>query len=299
VVQGVHGLAIVSALLLGFAAIRIGSGRLGQDADLTLYAMSVGAHAAVSVAIFPSLYRNMLEIKRDELKDESWAPYIAAYLIFAATLGGLAFMTRALVFPAGATIPLAFMDLRVSFSYILGFVAVAPGVIGLWFIQVALRRLRVQIAQDNLDGGSAHVLERLQYFWALARRVAIVLGAALGVSTLSTGIFRNAVLGTSALPEAEFPAEYTLFFGALLAAGLGFIYVPCHLTVQNACREFSELVYPTPSDPRAWSDWLTARRALEQFLGLETALDRTFPTIFAILAPFLGSAVSVLVSSSS
>ena len=163
-----------------------------------------------------------------------------------------------------------------------GFFVALSALIGLWLVEAA-------VATPEFGGTLAEYLElrgRLQGFLAAA---AAIVGAAM----LATGGLRTAI--TSNVQGADFPSQYSLYYGAYLSVVLLIAYTPAHLALRRVGQGLLDSYAPVPkSAPASWSGWLSERGAVESLLQLDAAFGKSLQTGLAIATPFIGSAIGVL-----
>jgi hypothetical protein len=191
--------------------------------------------------------------------------------------------------PAVPDYPLAHHRAKGLVLTTVGFVITLLALVGIWLVGEASARLA------SADGGKA-VPEYLVLRGEL-RRFLTAAAAIIGAATLSTGALRSAILAN--VHDASFPSEYVLYYGAYFSLLLALAYAPAYLTFREVGRDLVNTLLPLPRDgPDSWSDWYANRRALEGLLELDVATSKGLQTGLAIAAPFVGSAIGLLLGTS-
>lgn len=178
---------------------------------------------------------------------------------------------------------------------VLGAVAAAPAVIGLWRVQCRLRRIGDLLGERTTelrraDDVLADLIEcRKDKSVCLA-----VLAVLVTTAVINTGAVRRAYLATGTRPEL-FPPEWVLLYGALFTLVLLLLYVPVFVTWRSRCLEFTDEIYPLPADARPTDEWVNGRTRLVQLLGADTSISKNLTAAFGILVPLAISVLSVVI----
>jgi len=160
---------------------------------------------------------------------------------------------------------------------------------GMWLVESVIERRR-----------SSQRMKALVEYLRLRddlRRFLDAAAAIIGAATLSTGALRGAVVAE--VPGAEFPPEYVLYYGAFFSVLLALAYAPPLLACRNAGRQLADTLLPLPdAEPGSWADWHANRGALEALMELDVATSKGMRTGLAVAAPFVGSAIGLLLGTS-
>jgi len=179
---------------------------------------------------------------------------------------------------------------------------------GIWVIYWGLSRLKDQIAeagnaQKPSDASADAVLATKRQILSdllLARTKLLALlsavGALIGVSVLTTGALRNALLSVKPVggKVIGYPIEYVLINGLFYSALLAVIYIPAYFRLQDRSRDYIEMVFPVPDEGHYASDKYTDRDNLEKLLQIDASVGETLQTGLAIIAPLMATLLSVL-----
>jgi hypothetical protein len=193
-----------------------------------------------------------------------------------------------------------------SFFLALGLLASSPSVMGIWVIDWGLSRMTDQINEakkaQKLFGTNTDKIMMRQILsdLLLARTKLLALlsavGALIGVSVLTTGALRNALLSVKGANggTVDYPIEYVLIDGLFYSALLAVIYIPAYFRLQDRSRDYIEMVFPAPDKGHYSSDEYTNRDNLGKLLHIDASVQETFQTGLAIIAPLLATLLSVL-----
>jgi hypothetical protein len=178
---------------------------------------------------------------------------------------------------------------------LLGLVAAAPAVLGLWLVYARLRVIAEVLKGDlplvrRADEVLADLLGCRQTLSTCLAVLSLLVTAAL----IDTGGLRRALL-RHGLPDQRFPAELVLLYGAFFTLVTLLIYVPAYVTWRSRAHDFTDAVYPLPPDARPEEDWSTGRTRLIQLLGADAPVSKNLTAAFGILAPLATSVLSVVV----
>jgi hypothetical protein len=166
-----------------------------------------------------------------------------------------------------------------------GFLVALSALAGMWLVEAAIERRRPNRRMRAL-------VEYLRLRDDL-RRFLDTAAAIIGAATLSTGALRGAVVAE--VPGAEFPAEYVLYYGAFFSVVVALAYMPALLACRNVGRQLADTLLPLPdAEPGSWADWYANRRALEALMELDAATSKGMRAGLAVAAPFIGSALGLL-----
>ncbi len=191
--------------------------------------------------------------------------------------------------PAVPDYPLAHHRAKLLILTAVGFGVTLLALIGMWLVEAASVRLASGRGENALPE-YLRLRGDLRYFLTAA---AVIIGAA----TLSTGALRSAILAN--VHGASFPPEYVLYYGAYFSLLLALAYAPAYFTFRQVGRDLENALLPLPKgSPNAWSDWYANRKALEGLLELDVATSKGLQTGLAIAAPFIGSAIGLLLGTS-
>jgi hypothetical protein len=175
------------------------------------------------------------------------------------------------------------------------FVAITAGV-GIWTVRAAIET-RFDGRRPDEEGGrtskewAADILllrKHLQGFIGL-------LGAMVGLGTLTKGALRQAFLATGGDP-GQFPSDYVLIHGAYFSALLAMVYAPTHAVLAEVGTRLVDAVFPGDSpllDLKKSAGWQADRKAMEDLLHLGTAATDDLRACLSILAPLASSVVAV------
>jgi hypothetical protein len=184
--------------------------------------------------------------------------------------------------------PLAHHGWKIGLVSVFGVLTVGlPALVGMLWVRIAANRVRpADLTRESDMYG--HLRVSLQ-------RLLRLLGAGVGLSTLSTGALQQALVENSRL-STPFPSQLILLWGAGATVLVMLAYVPAYLSLQDLGRGLINRVLPMPAFGSSdWFDWDAKRKTMSAYLQLDQSLlDRLESGIF-ILAPLLSAAVAVAV----
>jgi len=185
--------------------------------------------------------------------------------------------------------PLSHHHVRISILLGLG---TAIALIGIQAVALVHRAARQR--PPTLKGALAHFL----FLRDELQTLLFFLGAIIGAATLATGALRIALIDAGKTTTHDFPAPAVLAYGGYFTLLLVAVYAPAYASLLTLGKRLEDEICGAlpeqPEDPAAWSGWLAQRAAVEGFLQLNVSAGDRLKTGLAILAPFVGSAVSLL-----
>jgi hypothetical protein len=182
---------------------------------------------------------------------------------------------------------LPYHSLKVGLLTLVGALVSLVAARGVWFVHGGLK----QLADERLDTRSA-----MSTFLALQSelyRFLGTLGAILGLLILSTSAQREAVLAYA--PKTEYGYELVLVYGFFFSILVASVYLPTYLTLVHVGTGIRDAYFPQvlPSSPD-WEGRTAKREKLGSLLELQTGPLGRFKASVAILTPFIGSLVGLL-----
>ena len=255
-----------------------------------IWAATAAASIAVFVAMAVALWRRDPAWKRPDHGWRRWAPpllYAAlAVLTFLAEHALLALdLTPALPTP---------VSVRLSLVYVVGALAAAPAVLGLWAVYARLRELDQELADPSAAVSPAAVMNLLLHAGRQAQRYLLGLTVIVSVKVLITGVMRKALLAAGYPPD-QLPSLLLLLHGLFLTVWVLSVYLPFYLTWHACLARFMEASYPPPQTGLPTKDWVDNRERLKQVLHGNATLKQNLTAAFGILAPFGGSLLSLAI----
>jgi hypothetical protein len=170
-----------------------------------------------------------------------------------------------------------------------GFLVTLLALVGMWLVEAAIGR-------SGTNQRAKAMVEYLRLRADLGRFLSAA-AAIIAAATLSTGALRGAVLAN--VPGEKCPPEYVLYYGAYFSALLALAYAPAYITCREAGRRLADALLPLPDEESgSWADWYANRKALEALMELDIATSKGMQTGLAVAAPFLGSAIGLLLGTS-
>lgn len=262
-----------------------GNRALAETGEFGVWSLLIGA----SAVLFAFLFAHSLHLTdwRRVAGVAVWKPALA-YGIFAAILFTFQWKTGS---PIGNLKPTTAIGVSRTLL-VLGLIAAAPAVLGLWLNHTRLRRIsRVFDGEERAQ--AADVLGELLECKRANGICLAVLALIVSTAVIDAGAQRRAFLATGT-PKEAFPPESVLLYGALFTAISLLLYVPVFLAWKTRCLRLVDEVYPLPSDARPGEDWLAGRARLTQLLGTDATVGKTVTAAFGILAPLAASVLSVV-----
>ncbi len=298
----------IGGFRVGLWIVKLAHAENGSDFTSTpqfrVWSAMAGALVALAAVIFLYSAAILRTLRARFCEDAGLARLTAVYLVFA----GLIFWVT-MIFGSPDTSRVADYNMPRIFFLLLGLVVSAPSIMGIWLIGLALIRKKDQTKQlsptsQGHSGASAHcdLPERKQVLCGLmlARIKLLALlsavGSLIGVTVLTTGALRNALLAVKAADgkAVEYPIEYVLIYGLFFSALLAAVYAPVYFRLQDASRDYIERVLPLPDAGHYTSDGYTDRDNLGKLLHIDASVQETFQTGLAIIAPLMATLLSIL-----
>jgi hypothetical protein len=275
------GLAVIARAVLA-------SGGNGARAHTPEFTFWVGLVAATAV-LFAFLFAHAAPVaaRWRELGVPLWRP-VLVYVLFAAVLVTFRWQAGSPVAHLRPTTAVAVSQAL----FVVGVVAAAPAVLGLWSNATRVRR-----AFDPADGRPRRADEVLRDLVDCRRgntTCLAVLALVVSASVVNAGGQRRAFLATGTRPQ-DFPPEWVLLYGAIFTGISLLLYAPVFVAWRSACRRFVDDVCPLPADARPTEDWVASRTRLVQVLGADTSVAKTATAAFGILAPLATSVPAVVI----
>ena len=178
---------------------------------------------------------------------------------------------------------------------VLGFATLVPCLLGMRLVAIAARA-------EAAAGVNRALLDR---FSTLRADLRWFLGSAatiIGAATLANGAFRNALnaLNTAKahLPAHSLPASEVLLYGGFSSGVLALFYLTSHDVFSRSGWALVAAAEPVGDDSaNAWAEAQVRRSRLAEVMGIATSAVRAFQDGAAILTPFFGSGLALLMSS--
>lgn len=158
---------------------------------------------------------------------------------------------------------------------------------GVWFVHGGLKQLAAE------DLGTEKALSTFLSLQSELHRFLGTLGAILGLIILSASAQRRAVLAYA--PATEYGYELVLVYGLFFSILVAAIYLPTHLTLADVGNRIRNAFFPAvpPSSPE-WENRSAKREKLGTVLELQVGPLGRFKASAAILTPFVGSLIGLL-----
>lgn len=250
-----------------------------------IWLLLIAAQTALWAVSAPVFVNAWLRLRRFGTRD--LGIWIASAAFAAAVAATAAF--PALVHSLELHSPLSHHRLRISLLLGLG---TAVALVGVQAVALVHRAARARPA--TLKDGLAHFLflrEELQ-------TLLFFLGTIIGAATLASGALRIALIDYGATDAQKFPAAAVLAYGGYFTLLLVAVYAPAYAALLALGRHLRDEICGAlpgkPEDPGAWAEWQSRRSTVEGFLQLNVSAGDRLKTGLAILAPFAGSAISLL-----
>jgi len=250
-----------------------------------IWLLLIAAQTALWAVSAPVFVNAWLRLRRFGTRD--LGIWIASAAFAAAVAATAAF--PALVHSLELHSPLSHHRLRISLLLGLG---TAVALVGVQAVALVHRAARARTA--TLKDGLAHFLflrEELQ-------TLLFFLGTIIGAATLASGALRIALIDYGATDAQKFPAAAVLAYGGYFTLLLVAVYAPAYAALlalgKHLRDEICGALPAKPEDPGAWAEWQSRRSTVEGFLQLNVSAGDRLKTGLAILAPFAGSAISLL-----
>jgi hypothetical protein len=285
-------ISVIGAVLLTVAVLLSdwraspASERFVKNERFLIWAALLCAQSALWVILAPPIWRSLRRLLSEYGASRRLLVEIgvSAAVIVALVVG--------FVVVFGSTAPKYPLPHRATKLHILtgaGFLVTLLALVGMWLVEAAIGR----------TGNNQRTKAMVEYLRLRADlgRFLSAAAAIIAAATLSTGALRGAVLAN--VPGEKFPPEYVLYYGAYFSALLALAYAPAYITCREAGRRLADALLPLPDDESgSWADWYANRKALEAMMELDIATSKGMQTGLAVAAPFLGSAIGLLLGTS-
>ncbi len=191
---------------------------------------------------------------------------------------------------------LAHHDAKLTIINLVGAYVAITAAAGIWNVRATIEATFARRRPDEGMGMTAkqwaadilRLRQKLQRFIGL-------LGAMVGLGTLTKGALRQAFLASGGAPSL-FPSEFILIHGAYFSCLLALVYVPTHSLLAEAGNRLVDAVFPIASsdlDLKKSAGWQADRKALEDLLQVGTAATDDLRASLSILAPLATGIVSI------
>lgn len=298
-----HALTPAAATVLAALALLLLGALLAQPAGSTprgtpyqdlpafrVWAAAAAASMIVSVAFAVALWRIDPAWRGP---DRGWRRWIPSLLY--AALVVLTYLAERALLALDLTPALpAPVSVRLLVVYVVGALAAAPAVLGLWAVYGRLRELNQELAGPSAAVSPAAVMSLLLHAGRQAQRYLIGLTVIVSMKVLTTGVLQKALLAAG-YPDDQLPSIWLLLHGLLLAAWVLAVYLPFYLTWHACVTRFMEASYPPPQTGLPTKDWVDDRKVLEKVLHGNATLKQNLTAAFGILAPFGGSLLGLAI----
>ncbi len=277
------GSALTPAILLPGAWASRASRTFVGTFGFHIWVVTLGAQTAFWGVIAIPLWRS-LRTFREEIRSHRLGVFGTALAFIAILAGGPVAMRLPRLNPLdGATWKVTLL------SSIGGLAVGIPALTGMVLVQIASRRRFRSRPPSKRD------VERFVAMRNDLQRFLLVAGAMIALTTLATGVLRNALL-TDGLDPARFPPELVLLYGAFFTAVIALAYVPAYTALVGAGRRIVELALPMP-EPTApdFGGWYDARKSLSEFLQLEVTVADRLQVGIIVLAPLTSAVLSIAI----
>lgn len=290
---------------IGYGIVLYGSSSSSSSSDccsknftttplFTVWLYLISAQTALWAILVKPLWTALYQLKKYFLSNKKeilLSLLILTFLFFWLLLGNS--------FRTGS--PLKGHSYKIEILTVIGFVSiVAPAFVGIWLVCAALKTSFINESSANQQIISyLRLREHLQLFLLVA-------GTGIGAATLATGALRNAIIAwaksstildicKSKIAAINFPPDMVLLFGLSLSGLLALAYAPTFTTLLAEGRKLRDSIFPMPSlNSESWANWYSSRKNLEELLQLQLSITDSFKTGVVILAPLMGSAISLL-----
>jgi hypothetical protein len=189
-------------------------------------------------------------------------------------------------------LPLEYADAKMLVIETVGFlVSALPLTVGIWLTQSAIRDTFRNI---NPTG---QIIETYISLRDYLQQFLLALGALLSLFVLASAALRSSALVSGATTLEDYPAVYLFALGAYYTLLIAIIYFPAYLVLVSAGRRILDFYFPLSSpDSKDWVNKYAARKQLEDLLELKVTGTQRFLTSITLIAPFVSSILSSLLS---
>jgi hypothetical protein len=306
---GLLGLPLlaVCGFLAGLGVTHLAQAEHGSNFTSTpqfkTWSALAGALMAIAFVIFFYSVGILRELHSRFPHEASWKRLLGSYVVFSL----LAFLVTIIFGHPDMSAVAEYAAPRIIFL-VLGLVASGPSVMGIWVIYWGLRRMKDQIVKagndqkassaptDAVQATKRQILSDLLVSRTKLLALLSAVGALIGVSVLTTGALRNALLSVKPASGkmVDYPIEYVLINGLFYSALLAVIYIPAYFRLQDRSREYIQMVFPVPDEGHYSGDEHTERDNLGKLLQVDASVGETLQTGLAIIAPLMATLLSVL-----
>jgi hypothetical protein len=188
--------------------------------------------------------------------------------------------------------PLAYHEWKIALISAIGVLVVAlPALVGMFWVRVVAESIAGSVTRQEPDREG----NEYDYLRESLERLLRLVGAAIALSTLSTGALQHALNENAARSDA-FSTELVLLWGAGATVLVMLAYVPAYVSLREWGYGQVARLLPMPAlGSSEWFEWEARRKNLNAYFQLDrNLLDRLQSGIF-ILAPLLSAAVSVAI----
>jgi hypothetical protein len=287
-------LAVLALVLLSTLLAQAGGttlqGTLYRDSpSFRIWALAAAAIILLWLVIAIGLWRLGRRLQAPERSTPRWTlPALYAGLAAIIYVIVREFLTPDLnpALPVGVTA-------RWLLLLVVGLLACAPAVWGLWLVYLRLKELGDAVAASDSRPSAAVVVPELRTLWKYAQSCLVGLVVITFTYVLQNGLLRKALLSTGYAPQ-QVPMAWLLLLGGFLTALALLVYSPFFFTWSGTVARLLDAVYPLPADGLPTDQWLKDRDRLRVFLDANNTLKQNMSVLAGVLAPLGGSLLSVI-----
>jgi hypothetical protein len=183
--------------------------------------------------------------------------------------------------------------LRWLLLLVVGLLASAPAVWGLWLVYLRLKELGDAVAASDSRPSAAVVVPELRTLWKYAQSCLVGLVAIAFTYVLQNGLLRKSLLSTGYTSE-QVPAAWLLLLGGFLVALSVLVYSPFFFTWSGTVARLLDAIYPLPANGLPTDQWLKDRDRVRVFLDASNTLKQNLSVLAGVLAPLGGALLSTI-----
>lgn len=170
---------------------------------------------------------------------------------------------------------------------------------GILCIHKRLKVMFVKLRGGLIGNDDSKLIKRFLIYRRILQQLLTINATIIGLSTLSAGAMRNAILQTEV--GVEVPMEYVLIYGVYFTFILSVTYLPAYLLSLKVGKLVVEHHWSMKAcedlhiNQDSWIKWYGHRKQFQEFLGLDDSAVSHLQKSFSIFTPAIGSIVSLLI----
>jgi hypothetical protein len=286
---GILCAAVVGAILIRWDSQSTPDSQLFVNTDQfdewsAIVSVVTGASAAVASLTWPSFIRVAKKVGR---------PAVISAIITFVLIGTAALFGPFLVEGGNASFQLSHFYLRIGLVAAVLLISGAGsfgGLALLWYTQSATaidkdKKMKV-VVSDILSARQ----ELLRFFIG---SVVVITGTVFIIGGLRSALNADYAM-TNSSNIVSIPVGGLILYGIFYAGLLAFVLIPAYIAWQSRVARFRDDLYPVPDKDPPSKDWYEGRTNFEDLIGMRLGSTSRFLATAGVLAPLIGSIITII-----